>query len=125
MAAEGAGAEIEAAGDLRSALDGDGDGLDRAAGADALAHAAVDALVGVEDDPSAIARRGLAGLKGVHFTACLGEQAGDSFFQERKIHLFLPPFLFEDLGRERQSVDDGLGTRRTAGDIDVDVDVLA
>ena len=125
VAAEGAGAEVEAAGDLLTALNGDGDGLDRAAGADALAHAAVDALFGVENDPPAVAGRGLAGYKGVHLAACLGKQAGNSFFQERKIHLFLPPFLFEDLGRQRQAVDDGLGPRRTAGHVHVNMDVFA
>ena len=92
VAAEGAGAEVEDAGDLLAALDGDGLGLDRAAGAHALAHAAVDALFGVEDDPAAIAGRGLAGHEGVHFAARLGKQAFDGFFYKRKIHYFCPLF---------------------------------
>ena len=115
--AEGAGAQVEGAGDfvvsLGGLLDHMGNGV---AGADPLAHHAVDALVRVEDDAAAVVGRALLGLIGdVHIAAGLGKELRKRFFDERKIHYFFIPFLFSCriwVARYRPSITaSGLGVQ--------------
>lgn len=86
--AEGAGAEIELAGDPLALFTGFGGVGDRLAGADTLAHVAADALVRMEDDSAAVIRLGRTRRRRKGDGAGLGEELGQSFFHKREIHYF-------------------------------------
>ena len=65
--------------------------IDGLAGADALAHVAVDALIRVEDDAAAVIGFGRSGRKGIGVGARLREELGQGFFDIREIHYCSPP----------------------------------
>ena len=65
---------------------------DRAAGADALAHAAADALIGTVSDAPTVILRGFARHGGVHIAAGFTEELRYRFSRKREIHYIFPLF---------------------------------